>query len=84
MAAEISIEKGPISIMRENQTRVLTVSGSVLGRDTQSVSTEIESLLSKYEMPNGYSYTFGGETEQMEETFTDLQWLCLLQSFLCT
>ncbi|WMJ77334.1 MULTISPECIES: efflux RND transporter permease subunit [unclassified Sedimentibacter] len=80
--AEISIEKGPISIMRENQTRVLTVSGSVLGRDTQSVSTEIESLLSKYEMPNGYSYTFGGETEQMEETFTDLAMVMLVAIIL--
>lgn len=80
--AEISIEKGPISIMRENQTRVLTVSGSVVGRDTQSVSTEIESLLSKYEMPNGYSYTFGGETEQIEETFTDLAMVMLVAIIL--
>ncbi|MGD9567036.1 MAG: efflux RND transporter permease subunit [Sedimentibacter sp.] len=70
--AEIKIEKGPISIMRENQTRVLTVSGSVVGRDIQSVSTEIEGLLNQYEMPTGYSYTFGGETEQIQETFTDL------------
>ncbi|HBD64220.1 MAG TPA: multidrug ABC transporter [Clostridiales bacterium] len=70
--AEIKVEKGPISIMRENQTRVMTVSGSVVGRDIQSVSTEIEALLKKYEMPNGYSYTFGGETEQIQETFTDL------------
>ncbi len=70
--AEIKVEKGPISIMRENQTRVMTVSGSVVGRDIQSVSTEIETLLKKYEMPNGYSYTFGGETEQIQETFTDL------------
>lgn len=70
--ADIKIEKGPISIMRENQTRVLTVSGSVVGRDVQSVSSEIEGLLKQYEMPNGYSYKFGGETEQIEETFRDL------------
>lgn len=70
--ADIRIEDGPISIMRENQTRVLTVSGSVVGRDIQSVSTEIQNLLNEYEMPYGYSYTFGGETEQIVETFTDL------------
>lgn len=76
--ADIKLEKGPISIMRENQTRVLTVSGSVVGRDVQSVSTEIKELLEEYEMPSGYSYTLGGETEQIEETFTDLAMVMLV------
>lgn len=76
--AEIKIEDGPISIMRENQTRVLTVSGSVVGRDIQSVSTEVEEQLKKYEMPYGYSYTFGGEIEQIVETFTDLAMVMLV------
>lgn len=70
--ADIKVEKGPISILRENQVRVLTVSGSVVGRDVQSASVEIEELLKEYEMPFGYSYIFGGEIEQIEETFTDL------------
>lgn len=70
--ADIKVENGPISITRENQTRVLTVSSSVSGRDVQSVSTDITQLLEKYEMPSGYEYTFGGETEQIKETFSDL------------
>jgi len=70
--ADIRIEKGPISILRENQVRVLTVSGSVMGRDVQSASIEIEELLKEYEMPYGYSYILGGEIEQIQETFTDL------------
>lgn len=70
--ADISVEEGPVSIMRENQTRVLTVTGSVLGRDVHSVSAEIEKLLKDYAMPYGYSYSFGGETKQIQETFTDL------------
>lgn len=76
--ADIKVEKGPISIMRENQTRVLTVSGSVVGRDIQSVSTEIQGLLKQYEMPDGYNYSFGGETEQIQETFTDLALVMLV------
>jgi len=70
--ADIRVEKGPISILRENQVRVLTVSGSVMGRDVQSASIEIEELLKEYEMPYGYSYILGGEIEQIQETFTDL------------
>jgi len=76
--AEIKVEKGPISITRENQIRVLTVSGSVVGRDVQSVSSEIEGLLKQYKMPSGYSYAFGGETEQIEETFADLAMVMLV------
>ena len=76
--ADIKIEEGPVSIMRENQTRVLTVTGSVAGRDVQTVSTEIEKLLKEYAMPYGYSFTFGGETEQIVETFTDLAMVLLV------
>jgi HAE1 family hydrophobic/amphiphilic exporter-1 len=70
--ADIRTAKGPVSITRENQTRTLTVTGSVAGRDVQSVSNDITKALAEYEMPNGYSYTFGGETEQIQETFADL------------
>lgn len=70
--AEIKTAKGPVRITRENQTRTLTVTGSVAGRDVQSVSNDITKALADYEMPNGYSYTFGGETEQIQETFADL------------
>lgn len=76
--ADIRVEKGPISIMRENQTRILTVSGSVVGRDIQTVSTEIQELLKEYSMPYGYDYTFGGEIEQIQETFTDLGLVMLM------
>ncbi len=70
--AQIKVENGPISITRENQTRVMTVSGSVIGRDIQSVSNEIMQKLKEYNMPNGYEYSFGGETQQIQETFGDL------------
>ncbi len=70
--AQIKVENGPISITRENQTRVMTVSGSVVGRDIQSVSNEIMQKLKEYNMPNGYEYSFGGETQQIQETFSDL------------
>lgn len=70
--ADIQTAKGPVRITRENQTRTLTVTGGVAGRDVQSVSNDITKALAEYEMPNGYSYTFGGETEQIQETFADL------------
>ena len=80
--ANIRIVEGPISIMRENQVRVLTVSGSVVGRDIQSVSMEVEELLGQYNMPQGYSYSLGGEIQQIEETFTDLALVMLMAILL--
>ena len=79
--ADIKVQNGPIRIMRENQTRVLTVTSSVLGRDVQSVSRDIEQRLKDYKMPTGYEYTFGGETKEIEETFRDL-FLALLMAVL--
>ena len=76
--ADIKVEKGPISITRENQVRVLTVSGSIVGRDIQTVSMEIEKLLEEYNMPYGYTYIFGGEIEQIQETFKDLGLVMLM------
>lgn len=70
--SDVQTAKGPVRITRENQTRTLTVTGGVAGRDVQSVSNDITKALADYEMPNGYSYTFGGETEQIQETFADL------------
>lgn len=70
--ADIKVARGPVSITRENQTRILTVTGDVAGRDVQSVSNDITKALEGYEMPNGYTYSFGGETEQIQETFADL------------
>lgn len=43
--ADISINKSPVSIMRDNQKRMVTVSSSVFGRDINSVKKDIEEKL---------------------------------------
>lgn len=70
--ADIQVLKGPVSIMRENQERIVTVSANTFGRDTKSVSDEIVRKLDEYHMPEGYTYYFEGVTKQMEEAFSDL------------
>lgn len=70
--ADVKISKGPISINREDQTRVVSVSCDVFNRDVQTVANEVSLLLDDYEMPRGYSYNFGGETELINDAFKDL------------
>lgn len=70
--ADIKTVEGPTSITRQDQKRSVTINASVFGRDVQSVTDEIEQKLNSYNMPDGYSYSFEGMTEQMNEAFSDL------------
>ncbi|MCR4431264.1 MAG: efflux RND transporter permease subunit [Tepidanaerobacteraceae bacterium] len=68
------VEKGigPVEIDRDDQTRVVTVTGDVVGRAAGTVNSEIQKKLSSLRLPEGYSYKMGGEQEQMMESFRDL------------
>ncbi len=70
--ADIQIVDGPISISREDQQRVATVTSDISGRDVMSVINDIDSIMLEYQMPEGYYYDMGGEGEQIEEAFADL------------
>lgn len=70
--ADIEISRGPTSINREDQARNVSVTSDVFDRDVQTVANEVNVLLDDYEMPRGYSYSFGGETELINDAFRDL------------
>ncbi|HHY70427.1 MAG TPA: efflux RND transporter permease subunit, partial [Thermoanaerobacterales bacterium] len=76
--AQVDKGTGPVSIVRENQTRQVTVTSAVLGRDTGTVNREIQEKLSNIHLPEGYSIKIGGEQEQMLESFRDLILVFLL------
>ncbi len=69
--ATISKGEGPIRIDRENQARVITVTGNIAGRDLGSVVREIKGRIADIEsgLPAGYFTEFGGQYEQMQEAF---------------
>lgn len=70
--AKVSIERGPVEINRVSQSRVVTVSSQLSGRDLGSVVEDIETKIDDYNMPRGYSYDIGGQNEQLQESFSDL------------
>lgn len=70
--ADISIERGPTVINRDNQERVVTVTSQIIDRDLNSVTRDIEAKLTSYVLPDGYSYSIGGENEEMIDAFTQL------------
>ncbi|TYP52502.1 efflux RND transporter permease subunit [Thermosediminibacter litoriperuensis] len=70
--AEVTKAEGPISIEREDQTRTVRVTGSVLGRFSGEVNRDIQEKLKSLRLPEGYSIEMGGEQEQMMESFKSL------------
>ncbi len=68
----ISIEISPLAINRNNQSRIVTISGQILNRDLQSITKDIQVKLDSYKLPDDYILTFGGQTEEMVKAFKDL------------
>ncbi|WP_202707550.1 efflux RND transporter permease subunit [Sporosalibacterium faouarense] len=80
--AKAQIERQPNSIDREDQVRVVTVSGQISGRDLKTVSDEVQAKFDEYDMPAGYSYEFGGENEELTDAFSDLSLALILAVIL--
>ncbi|MFN3966356.1 MAG: efflux RND transporter permease subunit, partial [Endomicrobiia bacterium] len=76
--AKLTYETGPIKLNRENQKRVVSVSANVTGRNIGKVMDEIKRELDRVKFPEGYFVKYGGEAEQMTETFRDLGLIFLL------
>lgn len=74
--------QGPVMIQRENQQRQINVTADLAGRDLGSVSVEIEQALQKMNFPEGYTYSMGGETEEMMNSFADLAIALVFSIFL--
>jgi HAE1 family hydrophobic/amphiphilic exporter-1 len=69
--ASIERAEGPVQITRENQTRRVSVTANVLGRDVGSVVRDIKGRLAglSKSLPAGYFIEYGGAYEQMQDAF---------------
>jgi HAE1 family hydrophobic/amphiphilic exporter-1 len=70
--ADIVIARGPVTIDREDQARVVTVSCDVFGRPLGGVSQDIRRQLAGLKLPPGYTITFGGQNKEMTDAFAGL------------
>lgn len=80
--AEIVETQGPVSLQRQNQQPQINVTSALVGRDLGSVSEEIDTRLAAMNLPEGYSYTIGGEAADMQEAFVDLAVALVFSIFL--
>ncbi|SEM05688.1 efflux RND transporter permease subunit [Paenibacillus sp. OK003] len=68
------VEEGtsPNSIMRIDGKVVAQVTADILASDVQKASTNLQANIDKLDLPDGVEVKFGGTTEQINDTFTQL------------
>jgi Cation/multidrug efflux pump len=77
--AEFRMEPGPVEIRRIDKVRQVVIEGDLLDRDLNSVMADIKNELGqKLILPNGYSIEYGGQNQDMIDSFTSLATALLL------
>ncbi|MEN6461506.1 MAG: efflux RND transporter permease subunit, partial [Syntrophomonas sp.] len=79
--ASFELARGPVQIDRQDQARQATISCDLLNRDLKSVTKDIQAQVGKIQLPAGYTIEYGGQNEQMMESFSSL-FLALLLAIL--
>ncbi len=80
--ATITLDDIPDSISHSDQSRYVTVDCDVFGRSTGSVGSDIEKLIKKMTLPEGYTVSLGGTNETMTDTFGSLVQVIILAILL--
>jgi HAE1 family hydrophobic/amphiphilic exporter-1 len=63
-------DTGPVAIQRENQERIIVVSGDMSGeRDLGSIVRDLRVDLDKLELPRNFNASIEGEYEEQQKTF---------------
>lgn len=68
----------PVSIDREDQSRVVFVYAHLSGRDLDSVTGDINAAVAAMGLPSHVTWAFGGDTAEMEEAFGGLNFALIL------
>lgn len=72
--ADISYQKGPAKISRDDTKRRMVVGVMVRNRDLQSVVDDIQEILnSQLKLPVGYTITYGGQFENLQSAIARLK-----------
>jgi len=68
----LEVNEGPTQINRVNQSRRVTISGDISGRDLRSVTVDIQKTLADVAIPEGVQIEYGGANKEMMDSFADL------------
>jgi len=70
---DVEIEKGNAAIQHKENKRIVTVSSQLLpGNTAGSVLGDLKDSLSDFDVPEGIELSFGGENEDVDQSFKDM------------
>ncbi|MFW5718886.1 MAG: efflux RND transporter permease subunit, partial [Halanaerobium sp.] len=70
--ASLEITEGPVEILRTGQERYSEITADTYGVDLGTVMGRIQERLSEVELPEGYRFSYEGEFEDVQESFSSL------------
>ncbi len=74
--------RGPVTIERKDQQRIVTVTANVAGRDLGSVATDIQLALGGIARPLGYDTIVSGSYAEQQESFNEIMFSLVLALLL--
>ncbi|MGE5507971.1 MAG: efflux RND transporter permease subunit [Chitinophagales bacterium] len=80
--ADIEPGMGPNVINRENQSRLVSVTAQIHNRFSGAVIRDVMASLKDFRLPEGYTLVYGGDQQQMQESFGQLGQAFLLAAVL--
>jgi HAE1 family hydrophobic/amphiphilic exporter-1 len=66
--ADITEGGGDFQINRRDLNREVQINGNAEGRSTGEISRDLKQIMAETSLPAGYSFTFAGQTREMEES----------------
>jgi hydrophobic/amphiphilic exporter-1 (mainly G- bacteria), HAE1 family len=70
--------EGPVSIERQDQERLVRVTAGYANRDLGSIMRDIDQRLAQVRLPSGFSFYYGGEYEEQQQSFRELLFCLIL------
>lgn len=80
--AKVEVAEGPVQIDREDQVRLIEVTGDAVGANAGKITDEIKKRLRNFPLPAGYFLQYGGEEEAAKESNLQLLIVIALAVFL--
>lgn len=80
--AQFKIDVSPSTIVRQNQSRQVSITAEVTGRDVAGVTSDIQKTLDNMTLPSNVFVEIGGSSEEMYEAFGDLSIALILAILL--
>jgi HAE1 family hydrophobic/amphiphilic exporter-1 len=80
--ADVRVARGPAEIRRVAQERVVIITANVAYGDLGAAAAEAQSIIAGTMLPNGVTGMVAGQNEEMQASFSSMQFALLLAIFL--